>query len=122
MIKIKHFLEASETDDGRRMWIGPIGLTRDLQEWCEVTQVLPHLGPPRGLWEWFQEHPEGYDYFRALYHEALAGGQYRAVLDDLSVSSLRENFTLLYQEDDPVHNTATALYEYLTERQAHLQK
>ena len=50
MFKIKHFLDAVETDDGERIWIEPIGITRDLREMCKVTNVLSHYGPPVSLW------------------------------------------------------------------------
>ena len=45
MIKIKHFMDAREEDDGERLWVEPTGLTKDLVEWCAVDHLLPHLGP-----------------------------------------------------------------------------
>ena len=33
---------------------------------------------------------------------------------------INENFTLIHQGDDAAHNTATALYEYLSELSAHV--
>ena len=33
MIKIKHFMDAPEEDDGRRIWVEPFGLTADLAMW-----------------------------------------------------------------------------------------
>ena len=68
MIKIKHLLDTVEADDGERMWVELIGLTADLREWCSVTQLLGHLGPPMSIWQWYQDHPEGYEYFRGKYH------------------------------------------------------
>ena len=52
MIKIKHLLETVEPDDGKRIWVESIGLTRDLQEWCSVTHLLSNLGPPMTIWRW----------------------------------------------------------------------
>ena len=121
MIRIKHLLDAAEKDDKERIWVEPIGLTKDLQEWCYVTQVLSNLGPPVELWRWFQDHPEGYDYFRGKYHEHLSRGRRRKVLMHLAAAALQEDFTLIHQGDDPNHNSATALYEYLTELQAYTQ-
>jgi uncharacterized protein YeaO (DUF488 family) len=110
MIKIKHFTDAVEDDDGQRLWVEPIGLTLDLREMCAVDHVLPHLGPPRSLWDWYEKQgPDAYEYFRARYHE---------VLKDLADAASGENFTLLHQGDDPAHNTGTAMYEFLTELQA----
>lgn len=115
MIKVKHLLDAVEKDDGARLWIEPIGLTKDLRQWCAVDHVLPHLGPPKALWEWFEAHPDGYGYFRATYHEALAGGKYKAALQELACAAQRSNFTLVHQGDDPEHNSGTALYEFISE-------
>ena len=55
MIRIKHVMDAVEKDDGQRIWVEPIGLTKDLREWCKVAHVLTHLGPPKALWDWFDE-------------------------------------------------------------------
>ena len=118
MIKIKHFLDAAESDDGQRIWVEPIGLTADLREWCKVDHLLSHLGPPKALWEWFDEHPDGYDYFRGEYHEMLAKSPYREALQQLARAGSRETFTLLHQGEDAEHNTASALYEFLNELQA----
>ena len=121
MFKIKHFLDASEPDDGERIWIEPIGITRDLRQMCNVTNVLSHYGPPVSLWEWFEKHPDGYEYFRAQYHEHLAKGPHAEGLKELVFTALRSNITLLHQGDDPARNTATALYEFLSELEAYIQ-
>jgi uncharacterized protein YeaO (DUF488 family) len=119
MIKIKHFTDAVEDDDGQRLWVEPIGLTLDLREMCAVDHVLPHLGPPRSLWDWYEKQgPDAYEYFRARYHEVLARSPYKQALKDLADAASGENFTLLHQGDDPAHNTGTAMYEFLTELQA----
>ena len=119
MIKIKHLMDPSERDDGERSWIEPVGLTTDLKDWCSVDHVLCHLGPPRALAEWFEEHPDGYEYFRARYHEALAAGPYKDALQQLACAALKRNFTFLHTGDDPTHNAGTALYEFLTELEAY---
>ena len=121
MIKIKHLLDTVEPNDGQRMWIEPIGLTKDLHEWCAVNHVLCNLGPPVVLWRWFQDHPDGYEYFRGKYHEYLSQNRRRKVLVHLAAAGLHEDFTLLHQGDDPAHNSATALYEFLSELQAYTQ-
>ena len=118
MIKVKHVFDAIEDDDGQRIWVEPVGLTRDLQEWCKVDHVLSHLGPPKALWEWFEEHPEGYEYFRARYHEVLARSPYKPALQQLATVGLRETFTLMHQSANPEHNSATALQEFINELEA----
>jgi len=122
MIKIKHLLDTVEADDGERLWVEPIGLTNDLPSWCSVTHVLTNLGPPIMLWRWFQEHPEGYEYFRAKYHDHLSRGRRKKVVWHLAAAALQEDFTLIHQGDDPTQNSATALYEFLTELQAYVDK
>ena len=118
MIKIKHLLDAVEPDDGQRISVEPFNLSRVLREWCKVDHVLCHLGPPKALWEWFEEHPDGYDYFRARYHGTLANSKYRPALRQLAVDGMRQTFTLLHQSDDVEHNSATALQEFLNELEA----
>jgi uncharacterized protein YeaO (DUF488 family) len=113
MIKVKHLMDAVEPDDGDRMWIEPIGLCKDLCGWCKVDHVLPHLGPPKKIWNWFESHPDGYDCFRATYHEALQKSTYKEAL--LAMACSKDNFTLVYQGDNANENTATAMYEFLSE-------
>ena len=122
MIKIKHFLDAREDDDGERMWVEPIGLVKELRELCAIDHVLPHLGPPKDVWEWFEEHPDGYEHFRGRYHGHLDQGPYRKALWQLARAGLSENFTLVHQGEDTEHNTAVALYEYLSELSAHVSE
>jgi uncharacterized protein YeaO (DUF488 family) len=119
MIGVKHFMDAVEADDGTRIWVEPMGLTRDLRSLCRVDCVFPHVGPPRELWEWFETHPLGYDYFRGRYHEYLAHSSFRPTLQQLATAAVTDNFTLLHQAIDPEHNTAMALYEFLSELTAY---
>lgn len=120
MIQIKHLFDAVEPGDGQRIWVEPIGLTLDLREWCKIDHVLNHLGPSMKLWEWFENHPQGYEYFRAKYHQALADGPYRGAMIQLVTAARKNNFTLIHQGDDPEHNPATALHEFLSELEAYV--
>ena len=122
MIKIKHFMDNAEPEDGRRIWVEPFGLTADLRQWCQVHHVLCHVAPPRELWEWFQNHPRGYDFFRGRYHQWLKLGPYKEALLQLVVDAQRENITLLHQGDQPNENSAMALYEYLGELEAYIPR
>ena len=119
MIKVKHFMDAVEKDDGLRMWVEPVGLTKELQEWCKVTHVMPHLGPPRDVSDWFEGHPDGYDAFRGQYHECLSHSHYRPALQRLACAAMRENFTLLHANEDGEHNCASALREFISELEAY---
>ena len=113
MIKVKHMFDRVEADDGARVWVEPVGLTKDLQEWCAVNWVLPHLGPPPEVWNWFERHPDGYEYFRALYHAWLDRSPLKAALQQLAVYSMNVNCTLIHAGDDLVHNSASALAEFV---------
>jgi uncharacterized protein YeaO (DUF488 family) len=119
MIKAKHFLDRIEADDGSRLWVESVALTKDLQEWGEVDHVLPQLGPPRDLWTWFAAHPDGYEDFRGRYHQWLSHCPYRSALQRLACDSLKSNFTLLHAGDDPEHNCATAFREFIAELEAY---
>ncbi len=122
MIKVKHLMDAVETDDGQRIWVEPMGLTKDLREWCSVNEVLPQLGPPIAIWRLLESKPEdAFDYFRGRYHEHLAAGKFRPALQGLAHAGLRENFTLLHQGLDAEHNTAAALRDFITELEAYIK-
>ncbi len=117
MIKVKNMFDVTEVDDGVRIWVEAHGLTLDLQEWCEVDEVLCHLGPPAELSRWFEDHPDGYDYFRATYHAHLNKSRYMPQLQHLAQHALRDHLTIIHQGDDPNHNTGAALHEFLSELQ-----
>ena len=119
MIKVKHLLDEVEEDDGQRIWVEPLGLTRDLREWCAVEHVLPHLGPSVKIWNVLDEHPDSWEFFRAQYHQQLRNSPYRVALQSLAVASRRENFTLVHASEDGEHNSASALYQYLTDLEAY---
>jgi uncharacterized protein YeaO (DUF488 family) len=117
MVKVKHFIAPPERGDGPRLWVEPIGLTRDLQDWCSVDLLLTQLGPPRFLWEWFLDRPgpDRYDIFKIAYRKSLVGGEYRRPLQSLAAAATRGDFTLLHQCEDPERNTACALRDLLVE-------
>ena len=119
MIKVKLLMDAVEESDGQRLWVEPIGLCKDLREWCQVHHVLPHLGPSVKVWKLLEDHPDAYEYFRANYHEQLKKSKHLAALKALAVASRRETFTLLHQSDDADHNSAAALHEFLSDLEAY---
>jgi uncharacterized protein YeaO (DUF488 family) len=119
MIRVKHLFDARESGDGLRLWVGPVGLTRDLAEWCHVVRWLREGSPSAALAEWFEEHPGGWEYFRARHHDELARGGAVDRLRALGQHALTENVTLLHAEDSPVENAAVSLHQYLAELQAY---
>lgn len=119
MLRVKHFLDRVEPEDGYRLWVEAIGVTRDLRELCSIQHVLSHLGPPVALWMWYEEHEQGFEYFRSKYLKHLADGPHREALLELGSAARREHFTLLHQSDDPIHNTASVLAEFINSLQPH---
>ena len=57
--------------------------------------------------------------FSGLYHEDLSKGPFRTALLQLACAAMKEDFTLVFQGDDPQQNTATALYEFISELEAY---
>jgi uncharacterized protein YeaO (DUF488 family) len=119
MINVKHFMDSIEPTDGSRVWVEPIGLTKDLTEWCQINFILCHVAPPQNLCDWLHLHPDGYDYFQAQYHEWLNVSHFKPALQRLACESRRQKITLLHQSSNPQQNSATALYEYLIELEAY---
>ena len=95
MIKIKHLCDAVEADDGRRLWVEPVGLTVDMREWCRIDALLPGIAPPGKLTEWLEKHRDGYEYFRGEYHNHLTHAALRPLLMELACDALTENITLV---------------------------
>lgn len=118
MINVKHFMDAIEPTDGSRIWVEPIRLTKDLIEWCQITYTLCSAAPPQHLCDWLDQHPHGYDYFQAQYHEWLNKSHFKPALQRLACEARRKTITLLHQSSDPQQNCATALHEFLIELEA----
>jgi uncharacterized protein YeaO (DUF488 family) len=119
MIKTKHLMDPIDADDGLRVWVEPVGLTKDLQDWCSVDEVASVLGPPRDLWEWFTAHPREWEVFQGRYHQWLFRSPHGPNLEQLACTALRANFTLLHAGDDAECNCATALKEFITKLEAY---
>jgi uncharacterized protein YeaO (DUF488 family) len=122
MINVKHFMDSIEPTDGSRIWVEPIGLTKDLIEWCQVTHTLCHAAPPQKLCDWLDLHPDGYDFFQAEYHDLLNKSHSRPALQKLACVARHEEITLLHQSSNPQQNSATALREFLIELEAYCSR
>lgn len=117
MIKVKSLFDSVEPDDGVRLFVEPSGLTLDLVEWCAVNHVLSNIAPPKRMTRSLEGGPERYPEFRGQYHDWLSGSKFVSALDELANAARDENYTLLHTGDDAEHNVATALAEFLSERQ-----
>jgi uncharacterized protein YeaO (DUF488 family) len=113
MIKVKHLLDPIESDDGERIWIEPIGLTRDLFEMCAIDAVMSHLGPSQEIADELEAHPHRYDYFFAEYQHQLYNGSYLLELKDLARIGRWRNITLIHHGSNPAENSAVALRDFL---------
>jgi uncharacterized protein YeaO (DUF488 family) len=119
VIKIKHLMDEVEDDDGVRMWVEPINLTRDLQEWCEVDVVLAPLAPCQSLIHALAGDAETFDSLMIRFHDELRRSPNADTLRSLAIGSLTETFTLLHASDDNAQNCAVALFEFLVELASH---
>jgi uncharacterized protein YeaO (DUF488 family) len=118
ILVVKHIMDTVEPGDGFRVWIEPVGLTRDFVEWFRITCAIPCIAPPAALCDWFEQHPDGYDYFCAGYHQMLTSPSL-PWLKELARAACQDNYTLLHQGDSPAENSATALCEFLSNLQAY---
>lgn len=119
MLQIKNVFDPPDPQDGLRLWIGSVGLTRDLAAWCHVDGWLREGSPSAALAQWFEENPGGWEYFRGKHHEELGLSASMRELRTLSRRAINENITLLHGETDAQHNVAVSLYEFLVELQAY---
>ena len=115
MIKVKHLMDPLEEDDGLRIWVEPIGLTRDLQEWCYIDNLLMPLTASQRTIFAATRDTEAFDYYVARFHQDLRNSPHAATLKSLAAASRNENFTLIHASDDPSQNCAMALFEFLAE-------
>jgi uncharacterized protein YeaO (DUF488 family) len=118
MIRIKHLFDSVDTQDGERIWIEPIGLTRDFVEWCKITHVMSSLGPSKEMVEWLDQHPSCFDFFEAQYLAELNSSKYMTSLRGLAVASRTQTFTLIHQGEKPNENSAVVLRNFLAELSA----
>lgn len=117
MLSVKHFTELGETADGPRVWVEPIGITRDLCEWCHIDVLATEFAPPAMLWEWLEERPGAARYlvFRRAYRDWLQMHCDADSLRTLAELAASRPITLLHQGGDPRFNTAGALRDLLEE-------
>ena len=102
MINDQALHRAREEDRRKPTALDPAGEPdQGLAGWRFVDHLPPHLGPPTELWEWFEEHPDGYEFFRGKYHEYLNPADCDARFGRWPRAGLNENFTLLHQGDTP---------------------
>lgn len=114
MIKVKSIFDPVEADDGVRIWVEPIGLTRDLRQWCDVDYVLPQLGPPLRVWNDLREHPDHYGYFAAKYRAFLSQTACRATIAQLATLAGSRQVTLLHDGIESKHNSAAVLFDFIS--------
>jgi uncharacterized protein YeaO (DUF488 family) len=117
MIRVKSLFDPVDSTDGIRLYVEPGGLTRDLVDWCKVDHLLFNAAPPRKLVDWFEKHPRQYDVFRGQYHQWLNKSKFLNAIDELAAAAKEETYTLLHTGDDAGQNTATALADFLSDRQ-----
>ena len=121
MIFVKHLFDVPQAQDGERIWIDSIGLTRDLIEWCQIAHVMTNLGPSKETAAWFEEHPAGFDFFEAEYLEELRSSPSIISMRGLAAASTNKSFTLVHHGHHPVENSATVLGTFLLDLAARVR-
>jgi uncharacterized protein YeaO (DUF488 family) len=118
MFAIKHIMDPVSAAEGPRVWVEPVGLTRDLREWCRVEVLATELAPPAMLWEWYDASPGArrYELFRAAYRTWLLSRVHPDNLLALAgLTTKGRPITLLHQCADGSRNTASALRDVIEE-------
>jgi uncharacterized protein YeaO (DUF488 family) len=115
MIKVKYLLDPVDPDDGQRIWVERYGLTKDLQEWCQVDHVITEVAPSPALLYHLERDPDGFHVFRKAYASELHNSAWRDPLEKLALASRSGNLTLVHTSNDVDRNGAVALCQYLNE-------
>ena len=111
LIKTKSIYEGPEESDGRRVYVErlwPRGLTRDE---ARVDDWLREIAPNEGMLAWFSGKPERWDEFEEDFFDDLNGRAEQ--ISQLFDIAMEGPVTLLYDYDDPKHNSAVAVRDYL---------
>jgi uncharacterized protein YeaO (DUF488 family) len=116
-IQVKRVYEPASAADGVRVLVDglwPRGLSKGA---AAVDLWLKDIGPSRALRRWFNRDPSRWAEFRKRYAAELDSlGARSPAVAALAGAVRRGKVTLLFGARDRRHNTAVALYEYLTGR------
>jgi uncharacterized protein YeaO (DUF488 family) len=118
MLRTKRVYERPDSDDGYRVLVDrswPRGLTK---EKANVDEWLREAGPSDDLRRWFHNNPEKWEEFKASYIGELRTKG--TLLNKIATRSDKARVTLLYSYNDPVHNQAVVLKEFLDEMKTRL--
>src|SRR4051812_22466007 len=118
-IQVKRVYEPASDKDGVRVLVDglwPRGLSKTA---AAVDLWLKDIGPSRALRQWFNRDPSRWAEFKQRYAAELdALREKGASVAALTGAAKSGTITLLFGARDAQHNTAVALYQYLTRRDA----
>lgn len=110
-ITIKRIYDDPAVNDGYRVLIDrlwPRGVSRDV---AALDAWMKDLAPSTELRRWFDHDRARFAAFTAAYREELdAAG---AAIETVFTAAADQPITLLYAANDPVHNHAVVLRDYL---------
>lgn len=118
-IQVKRVYEPPAADDGVRVLVDrlwPRGLTKAR---AAVDLWLKDIGPSLALRKWFNRDPSRWAEFKQRYAQELdALCEKGAAVAALTGAARSGKVTLVFGARDQQHNTAVALYHYLTRERA----
>ena len=118
-VQVKRVYEPPAQDDGVRVLVDrlwPRGLPKAR---AAVDLWLKDIGPSLALRKWFNRDPSRWTEFKRRYAAELdALGERSPAVAALTGAIRCGRVTLLFGARDEQHNTAVALHQYLTRREA----
>jgi uncharacterized protein YeaO (DUF488 family) len=110
-VRIKRIYEPASPEDGARLLVDrvwPRGITKEA---AALTMWIKEVAPSTALRKWFGHDPARWPEFHRRYLDELAANT--PAVDRIRDYIEAGRTTLLYAAQDPAHNNAVALADYL---------
>lgn len=113
-IKIKRAYEDSDPGDGKRFLVDRVWPRGVKKEDLDIEDWLREVAPSKELRQWFAHDPEKWNKFQEYYVRELEEntGGWRPILREVSAGTV----TLVYSANDPDHNNAVVLKNFLEKK------
>lgn len=110
-VKIKRVYESPSSNDGYRILVDRLWPRGVSKEDARLDDWLKSVAPSDELRQWFHEDRSRWEEFRNRYLAELKA--HRDELRPVAEKAQEEWVTLVYSSDDPEHNNAVVLKQYL---------
>lgn len=114
-IQLKRAYDPSSKDDGCRVLVDRIWPRGVRKDQARIDIWLKELAPSTALRKWFGHDPAKWKEFEKRYFAELDNRG--PAVEELVKLAKRGHVTLVYAAKDEAHNNATALKEYLVQRE-----